>query len=176
MKPALLILTATVTALAISPLVTFGQDASCNRFIELTAAKPNKPYRATNTIAIDGATMKNEAIYIDGMLYSKSGGSKSGKWMVTKIPDFTETIAIAKRSTSKCVMAGSEKLDGVAMQVWTSLATTPFEPKPVQWKTWIGASDGLVYKQSSDGFEQRFSYDNVAPPPASEIAEPRKRK
>jgi hypothetical protein len=39
-------------------------------------------------------------------------------------------IEEAKKSTSKCAMIGTEILNGVPTQVWTSYATTPFEAKP----------------------------------------------
>lgn len=174
MKIALTFIAAALSTTLLAPSAD-AQDASCNRFIELTAKKPSKPYRAVHTIKMDGTTMRNEAVYIDGVIYSKQGDSKTGKWMATPVPDLTETIAMAKKTTSKCTMSGTEMLDGKPMQVWTSYATTPFEPKPTMWKTWIGA-DGLVYRQTSDGFEQRYSYDNVSAPPPQDIAQPRKRK
>jgi hypothetical protein len=53
---------------------------------------------------------------------------------------------------------------------------TPFDPKPVEWKAWVGAADGRVYRQSSAGFEQRIAYDKVAAPYPSDIAQPRKKR
>jgi hypothetical protein len=109
---------------------TFAQDANCARYLELTAKEPDRPYRATQTIVIDGVKQQNEAVYIDGTIYTKQGDSKTGKWMATRVLDFNAMIEEAKKSTSKCAMIGTEILNGVPTQVWTSYATTPFEAKP----------------------------------------------
>jgi hypothetical protein len=162
--------------LAFAHMPAFSQDASCNAYIEATTPKPDRPYRVQQTIKIDGREMKSEAVYIKNTIYTKSPEMAGGKWMRTPMPDLKETIALAKKTTSRCTVSGVDTLDGKPMKVWTSFATTPFEPKPSQWKTWIGAADGRVYRQASDGFDQRIFYDNVVEPPASEIAQPRKRK
>lgn len=170
------LVSAAALALTMGSPSAFAQDPSCTRYLELTAKKPDRPYRVNQTIAIDGAKQQNEAVYIDGTIYTKQGDSKAGKWIATPVPDFKEAIEMAKKTTSKCTMSGTELLGGVPTQVWTSYAATPFEPKPVQWKTWIGVADGRVYRQASEGVDQRYFYDNVVAPPASEVAQPRKRK
>jgi hypothetical protein len=152
------------------------QDPSCAVYIEATVPKPNAPYRVQQSIKLDGTEMKSEAVYINNVIYTKSPQFPDGKWRATPVPDLKETIAMAKKTTSRCSVTGVDTLDGKPMKVWTSFATTPFESKPSQWKTWIGATDGRVYRQSSVDFDQRIFYDNVSAPPASEIAQPRKRK
>jgi hypothetical protein len=152
------------------------QDASCAAYIEATVPKPNAPYRVQQTMKVAGTEMKTEAVYINNVIYTKSPQFPDGKWRATPVPDLKESIEMAKKTTSRCSVTGVDTLDGKPMKVWTSYATTPFEAKPSQWKTWIGAVDGRVYRQTSDGFDQRIFYDNVAAPPASEIAQPRKRK
>jgi hypothetical protein len=152
------------------------QDPSCSAYIEATVPKPNAPYRVQQLMKIDGAEMKSEAVYINNVIYTKSPQYPDGKWRATPVPDLKDAIAMAKKTTSRCSVTGVDSLDGKPMKVWTSYATTPFESKPSQWKTWIGVTDGRVYRQTSDGFDQRIFYDNVVAPPANEIAQPRKRK
>ncbi|MBL8309284.1 MAG: hypothetical protein JNL19_02575 [Burkholderiales bacterium] len=152
------------------------QDSSCTRYIELTARMSDRPYRALQTITMGSQKMQSEAIHVDGTLYTRQGDAKTGKWMATPVPDLKASIELARKTTSKCAVSGTEMIDGVTTQVWISYATTPFEPKPVQWKTWIGTGDGRIYRQASEGFDQRYVYSNVTAPPASEIVQPRKKK
>ncbi len=152
------------------------QDASCAAYIDATIPKPDRPYRVQQSMTVAGQVTKSEAVYINNTIYVKSGDANPAKWRATPVPDLKAAIEEAKKSTSRCSVSGVDVLDGKPMKVWTSYATTPFEPKPSQWKTWIGAVDGRVYRQLSEGFEQRIFYDNVAAPPADEIASPRKRK
>jgi hypothetical protein len=163
-------------AATFAPTSLFAQDASCAAYIDATTPKPDRPYRVQQTIKIDKSEMKNEAVYINNTIYTRSSDAPGGKWNATPMPDLKEAIAMAKKTTSRCSVTGVDTLDGKPMKVWTSYATTPFEPKPSQWKTWIGASDGRVYRQASDGIDQRIFYDNVSAPAAGDVAQPRKRK
>lgn len=163
-------------AATIAPSPVLAQDVSCAAYIDSTTPKPDRPYRVQQTMKLDGTEMKSEAVYINNTIYTRSPDAAGGKWRATPMPDLKEAIAVAKKTTSRCSMTGVDTLDGKPMKVWTSYSTTPFEPKPSQWKTWIGAADGRVYRQMSDGIDQRIFYDNVAAPAASEIAQPRKRK
>jgi hypothetical protein len=163
-------------AFAVAPMGAAAQDASCNAYIQATVPKPDTPYRVKQTLKVDGKEMRSEAVYINGVIYSKTSEPSAGKWRATPIPDLKEAIEMAKKTTSGCSVTGVDLIDGKPMKVWASLATTPFESKPSKWKTWIGATDGRVYRQTSEGFDQQISYENVSAPPASEIAAPRKRK
>jgi hypothetical protein len=170
---------ASIAAALVSTLAhthSFAQDASCNAYIEASTPKPDRPYRVQQTMKIEGKEMKSEAVYINNTIYTKSPEMPGGKWRATPMPDLKETIAVAKKTTSRCSMTGADTLDGKPMKVWTSYATTPFEPKPSQWKTWIGATDGRVYRQASDDFDQRIFYDNVVAPDPADVAKPRERK
>ncbi len=160
----------------LTPAPVLAQDASCAAYIDATTPKPDRPYRVQQTIKLDGNEMKSEAVYINNTIYTRSPDAAGSKWRATPMPDLKEAIAMAKKTTSRCSMTGVDALDGKPMKVWTSYATTPFEPKPSQWKTWISATDGRVYRQSSDGIDQRIFYDNVSAPAASDMAQPRKRK
>jgi hypothetical protein len=172
----MLMSSAFVALVSVSNGHVFAQDASCNAYIDATIPKPDRPYRVQQTMKIDGREMKSDAVYINNIIYTKTSEMSDGKWRATPMPDLKSTIEVAKKTTSRCSVTGVDTLDGKPMKVWTSFATTPFEAKPSQWKTWIGALDGRVYRQTSDDFDQRIFYDNVSAPPASEIAQPRKRK
>ena len=50
------------------------------------------------------------------------------------------------------------------MNVWTVKSTAPFDKSITTSRTWIGAADGRVYRQRSEGFGQRIYYDNVIKP------------
>ncbi len=163
-------------AATLAPTSVLAQDASCAAYIEATTPKPDRPYRVQQTMKFDGAELKSEAVYINNTIYTRSPDAAGGKWRATPMPDLKEAIAMAKKTTSRCSMTGVDALDGKPMKVWTSYATTPFESKPSQWKTWIGATDGRVYRQTSDGIDQRIFYDNVSAPAASDVAQPRQRK
>jgi hypothetical protein len=173
---ALRVALACALAATLAPTTIFAQDASCAAYIEATTPKPDRPYRVQQTMKVDKSEMKSEAVYINNVIYTKSPQFPDGKWRATPMPDLKEAIATAKKTTSRCSVTGVDTLDGKPMKVWTSYATTPFEPKPSQWKTWIGAIDGRVYRQASDGIDQRIFYDNVSAPAASDVAQPRKRK
>lgn len=127
-------------------------------------------------MVLEGKKMESEAVYVGNVIYTRSPEMAKGKWVATPMPDLKSAIDMAKKSTTRCSVSGADAINGIPMKVWKSFAVTPFDPKPVEWKTWIGAADGRVYRQSSAGFDQRISYDNVVAPDPSEIAQPRKKR
>lgn len=151
-------------------------DSSCNAYIDATVPKPDRPYRINQTMLVGGTKMESEGVYINNMIYTRSPEMAKGKWVATPMPDLKSSIDMAQRTTTRCSVTGADLINGVPMKVWTSYAVTQFDPKPVEWKTWIGALDGRVYRQSAAGFEQRIAYDTVAAPDPSEIAQPRKKQ
>ncbi|TAG02654.1 MAG: hypothetical protein EAZ43_08670 [Betaproteobacteria bacterium] len=172
-----------ISKIAVSALTAFlvqstamAQDTSCNAYIDATIPKADRPYRVNQSIVVDGTKMESEAVYINNVIYTRSPEMAKGKWVATPMPDLKSTIEMAKKSTTRCKVSGADVMGGVPMKVWTSYAVTPFDPKPVEWKTWVGAADGRVYRQSSAGFEQRIAYDKVAAPDAADIAQPRKKR
>jgi hypothetical protein len=172
-----------VTKIAVSVAAAFlmqsaavAQDSSCNAYIDATIPKPDRPYRVNQSMLVGGTKMESEAVYINNMIYTRSPDMAKGKWVATPMPDMKSTIEMAKKSTSGCKVSGADVIGGVPMKVWTSYAVTPFDPKPVEWKTWVGAADGRVYRQSSSGFEQRIAYDKVVAPDPADIAQPRKKR
>ncbi len=120
--------------------------------------------------------MDSEAVYIGNVIYTRTPERAQGKWFATPMPDLKSTIEMAKKTTTRCALTGVDTINGMPMKVWTSFAVTQFDPKPVEWKTWIGAADGRVYRQTSAGFDQRIAYDKVAAPDPSEMAQPRKKR
>ncbi len=146
-------------------------SASCVALIKATLPHPDRPYRAVNTMMIDGKTMTNEGVYIGGYIYTREG---EGKWRRTKNTiDVKAVEKIALETTLDCAVTGTDRLDGKAMTVWTSKVAAPFDKSVITSQTWIDASDGRVYRQRSKDVETRIFYDNVVAP---EVEPPRKKR
>lgn len=145
-------------------------DAACVAMIKQTLPRPELPYRAEQDILVEGKTVKNQAVYIEGYMHVKA---ENGKWIRTQKPVDPKAVeALALETTRECKLTGSEIVGGTKMNVWTVKSTTPFDKSITTSRTWIGAADGRVYRQSSQGLEQRIYYDNVIKP---EVEEGRRR-
>ncbi len=135
-------------------------DPSCDKLIEASAFKPGVPYRVSQTMTIDGKAEVSEAVYTGGVLYSQI----AGKWRAMPMPEMADATKTARETTRQCVAGGIELVGTMPARVWTSQVETQFDDKPVQWKTWVGSTDGRIYRQQSAGFDQRIFYDNVVAP------------
>ncbi len=137
-------------------------DATCVAMIKQTLPRVDLPYRAEQEILVEGKTVKNQAVYIEGYMHVKAENSK---WIRTQKPVDPKAVeALALETTRECKLTGSEIVGGMKMNVWTVKSTTPFDKSITTSRTWIGAADGRVYRQRSEGFEQRIYYDNVIKP------------
>ncbi|RYF43434.1 MAG: hypothetical protein EOO25_03230 [Comamonadaceae bacterium] len=165
-------LTLSVLALAtLAPPALAAADPSCDKLLQASAFKPGVPYRVSQTMTVDGKAEVHEAVYIDGKLYSQI----AGKWRVMPIPDMADASKVARETTRQCVAGGTELLGTTPTRMWTSQVKTQFDDKPVQWKTWVGVADGRLYRQQSQGFDQRIFYDNVVAPAVAPATEKKKR-
>ncbi len=145
-------------------------DATCVAMIKQTLPRPDLPYRAEQDIVVEGKVVKNQAVYIEGHMHVRA---ENGKWIRTQKPVDPKAVeALALETTRECKLTGSEIVGGMKMNVWTVKSTTPFDKSITTSRTWIGAADGRVYRQSSEGLEQRIYYDNVIKP---EVEEGRRR-
>lgn len=145
-------------------------DATCVAMIKQTLPRADLPYRAEQEVLVEGKTVKNQAVYIEGYMHVKP---ENGKWIRTQKPVDPKAVeALALETTRECKLTGSEIVGGMKMNVWTVKSSTPFDKSITTSRTWIGASDGRVYRQSSEGLEQRIFYDNVVKP---EVQEGRRR-
>lgn len=172
MKPRFILVCALVAShcIAAISLNAHAVDANCAAMIKLTLPRADVPYRAEQDIVVEGKTVKNQAVYIEGYMHVKS---ENGKWVRTKNPVDPKAVeALALETTRDCKLTGNEIVGGVKMNVWTVKSSAPFDKSVTSSRTWIGANDGRVYRQSSEGFEQRIYYDNVTKPL---IEEPRRR-
>ena len=165
-----------VTAVVVSQCIAVvgvnahAADANCVAMIRQTLPRVDLPYRAEQDILVEGKTVKNQAVYIEGYMHVKP---ENGKWIRTQKPVDPKALeALALETTRDCKLTGAEIVGGMKMNVWTVKSTTPFDKSITTSHTWIGASDGRVYRQSSAGFEQRIYYDNVIKP---EVEEGRRR-
>ena len=145
-------------------------DATCIAMIKQTLPRADLPYRAEQELLVEGKTIKNLAVYIGGYIYVKPENSK---WIRTQQPVDPKAVeALALETTRDCKLTGSEIVGGMKMNVWTVKSISPFDKSITTSRTWIGAADGRVYRQSAGGMEQRIYYDNVIKP---EVEEGRRR-
>ena len=80
------------------------------------------------------------------------------KWIRTQKPVDPKAVESLERETTReCKFTVSEIVRGMKMNVWTVKSGTLVDKSLTTSRTWIGAADIRVYRQSSEGLEQRVT-------------------
>lgn len=134
--------------------------AGCERVAQASIATLAAP-RYHQRVEGQGETM--ELLRVDARVWQRIGGEG---WKVSKMgPAVFERAAHKAGSLlARCERTGSDRLDGVATEVWRVTTKPLGGSAPSVSQMWIGTSDGRTYRNSGGGVETRIRYQGVEAP------------
>lgn len=156
------LLLAALAATASSPARAL--DAACER---VAAASEKKLAAPAFHDRKELTGMTHEMLLANGKLYQRDtfAGKPPEAWAPSPI-----TVSMIKQGAAtyrqlliRCQRVGSDSVDGTATDVIGFSVKGP-EGKPVEGKVWIGAADGLPYREESVGLKGQTTYRNVKVP------------
>ncbi len=112
---------------------------------------------------VSGVGEPMELLRVDERVWQKTGG---GGWKLFQPGPavFERGARTAVALLARCERAGSDRLDGVATELWRVTTRGEGGAAPSVSQMWIGADDGLIYRNSGAAVETRIRYQGVTPP------------
>lgn len=134
--------------------------AGCERVAKASIATLSAP-RYHQRVSGQGADM--ELLRVDDRVWQRIGGEG---WKLSKMgPAAFERAAHQAGSVlARCERTGSDRIDGVATEVWRVTTRALGGEPPTVSQMWIGASDGRTYRNSGAGVESTVRYLGVEAP------------
>jgi hypothetical protein len=132
----------------------------CERVAQASIATLAAP-RYHQRVQGQGATL--ELLRVETHVWQRTG--EEG-WKVSKMGPavFERAAHQASSLLARCERSGSDRIDGVATEVWRVTTRPLGGAAPTESRMWIGASDGRTYRNSGGGVETTVRYEGVKPP------------
>ncbi|WP_056269641.1 MULTISPECIES: hypothetical protein [unclassified Roseateles] len=134
--------------------------AGCERVAQASIATLTAP-RYHQRVSGQGAEM--ELLRVDERVWQRIGGTG---WKLSKMGPaaFERAAHKAGAVLARCERTGSDRIDGVATEVWRVTTRALGGEPPTVSQMWIGAADGRTYRNSGAGVESTVRYQGVEPP------------
>jgi hypothetical protein len=134
--------------------------AGCERVAKASIATLSAP-RYHQRVSGQGAQM--ELLRVDDRVWQRMGGEG---WKLSKMGPAAFERAAQKAGSvlARCERTGSDRIDGVATEVWRVTTRALAGEPPTVSQMWIGASDGRTYRNSGAGVESTVRYQGVEAP------------
>ena len=134
--------------------------AGCERVAKASIATLSAP-RYHQRVSGQGADM--ELLRVEDRVWQRIGDEG---WKLSKMGPAVFVRAAHKAGSvlARCERTGSDRIDGVATEVWRVTTRALAGEPPTVSQMWIGASDGRTYRNSGAGIESRIRYQGVEPP------------
>lgn len=105
-----------------------------------------------------------DLIKAEGRLFMRMGAEAWAPASMT-LKELRDAVQQAEALVQSCERGGSDTVDGVPTQVYRFTVKDPTLPNTtVRAQVWIGARDGLPYREESPAVKASTTYVNVVPP------------